>query len=102
MKLTVFAKSMKSAEGKPFKVYLSRLTNTKTGEEISVRLNLRDDLPRLQECPCIIEVDKKDANLAKRSLTDENGETHTYYTLWVNKYKMSDEEFIDHSLDDYE
>lgn len=102
MKLTVFAKSMKSGEGKAFKLYLSRLMNKNTGEEISVRLNLRDDLPRLPECPVIIEVEKKDANLAKRVLTDENGETRTYYTLWVNKYKVSDEEFVDHSLDDYE
>lgn len=102
MKLTIFAKNMKSAEGRPFKVYLTRLTNKNTGEEISVRLHLKEGLPQLPECPVIIQVEKKDANLAKRSIADDTGELHTYYTLWVNKYSVSDEEYVDHSLDDYE
>lgn len=102
MNLTVFAKSMKSAEGRPFKVYLTRLTNTKTEEEISVRLHLREGLPQLPECPVIIQVEKKDANLSRRTIPDDAGELHTYYTLWVNKYTVSDEAYVDHSLDDYE
>lgn len=108
MKLTIFAKNRTSHEGKKFTAYVTKLTK-KNGEEITAGVRFREECgaPKADECPCYVIVDKKDANLNTRTqtVTDENtGEEHiaTYYTMWVKNWKMSDEVYEDHSLDDFE
>lgn len=101
MNLTLYAKTKKTSEGRTFKIYLSRLINKKTEEEIPVRVNFREGLPLPTIYPCNIVVEKKDANLSTKKYTDEEGHEHISHNLWVNAYQMG-EPFEDHSLDDYE
>lgn len=101
MKLTIFSKSMKSKEDRKFKVYLTRLRN-KNGEEVSVRVAWAEGVVIPAQFPCIILVDKKDANLSTRTYKSEDGSTGTSHTLWVNAYTPTTEEYVDHSLDEYE
>lgn len=100
MKLTIFSKSMKSKEDRKFKVYLTRLKR-KDGEEVPVRVSWADGVVIPASFPCIILVDKKDANLSQKSYRDADGNLGTSYTLWVNDYSPSGEEYVDHSLDDF-
>lgn len=104
MKITLFRKVRNTKEGKKFDSFITKLTK-KDGSETTVSVRFLGD-PRdafdASLCPYIIIVDKKDANLSKRETMDENtGEMHTFYTLWVKKYTVSDEKYVDHSLDDY-
>ena len=108
MEIVVFAKNRTSKEGKKFTAYVTKLTK-KNGEEITAGVRFREDCgaPKADECPCCIEVDKKDANLNTHTqlVTDpDTGEERTaiYYTMWVMNWKKSDKIYEDHSLDDFE
>lgn len=102
MKITVFSKNMKSKEGRSFKVYLSRLVNKHTNEELPVRVAFSEGVTPPAECPCILTFERVDGHLSPRSYTTEKGEERTSYTLWLNAYDLSPEPYVDHSLDDYE
>lgn len=104
MKVTVFAKNKQTTDGKKFIIYIARLTK-KDGSEISVRVyfNEASGRPNKDECPMTIEINKKDANLSTETYTREDtGEEAVAYKLWVNAWKKAKEEFVDHSLDDFE
>ena len=101
MKITVFSKSMKTKEGKSFKIYLSRLTK-KTGEEVPVRVQFSEGLVIPASCPIIIEVPKESAQLSPRKYLDKDGNQAESYTLWVRDYAATGEQYVDHSLDDFE
>lgn len=107
MKVLVFAKKRQTKEGKQFTAYVSRLTK-KDGEEITTGVKFREECgsPKAEECPCYIEIDKANANLTtkKMEITTEDGEIKEVEskTLWVSKWKMSNEKYVDTSLDDFE
>ena len=103
MKKPIFA-SNRESDGKKFVSYSTRLVFTTTGEEVSATVKFRLPVtgPAKDDCPCIIEFDKKDANLSPRKYTNSKGEERTGYTLWISKYKVSEEKYVDHSLDDIE
>lgn len=103
MKITLFAKTAHSRDGKAFIRYIGKLTN-KEGKEVTMTVRPTGDIPQFvqSKCPYIIEFDKKDANLQSKKYTDKDGNERTSYTLWVKKYKESDEKFVDHSLDDFD
>lgn len=103
MKITLFAKTAHSRDGKAFIRYIGKLTN-KEGKEVTMTVRPSGDIPQFvqSKCPYIIEFDKKDANLQSKKYTDKDGNERTSYTLWVKKYKESDEKFVDHSLDDFD
>lgn len=107
MKVLVFAKKRQTKEGKQFTAYVSRLTK-KDGEEITTGVKFREECgsPKAEECPCYIEIDKANANLTtkKMDVTTEDGEIKEVEskTLWVSKWKMSTEKYVDTSLDDFE
>lgn len=101
MKLTIFSKTLRSKEGKQFKVYLTRLHNNTTGEDDACRVNFKEGIPIPQIFPVIVNVEKKDANLSTRRYTDDAGQEHKTLTLWVDAYNLTGEEYVDHSLDDY-
>lgn len=107
MKVLVFAKKRQTKEGKNFTAYVSRLTK-KDGEEITTGVKFREECgsPKAEECPCYIEIDKANANLTtkKMDVTTEDGEIKEVEskTLWVSKWKMSNEKYVDTSLDDFE
>lgn len=100
MRLTVFAKTMKSKEDRKFRVYLSRLTKT-SGEEVPIRIQWGEGVPIPSTFPIIINVEKKNANLSVRKYTDKDGNESLSHTLWVNEYTPTGEEYVDHSLDEY-
>lgn len=110
MKITLFSKKKHTKEGKEFNVFVGTL-NRKDGTNQYMTVKYSGDDKRLdfdgRKCPYIIEFNKEDANITKktRTLTDkETGETKsiTNYTLWLKNYKESSEKFIDHSLDEFE
>lgn len=104
MIITVFAKSATSKEGKKYIIYLGRLTNKATGEEVNVRVKFREDCgqPRADACPMTIIVPKEAANLVTSTYTvEDKGEERTSRTLWIAKWSEG-EPYVDHSLDEYD
>lgn len=102
MKITVFAKTAHTKEGKPFIRFIGKMH--KNGEEVNVVVKTSKSAQQLDEskCPYIIEFDKQDANMSTRKFTDSNNNERTSYTLWLKKWKESSEKYIDHSLDGFE
>lgn len=103
MEITLFAKKATTKEGKSFYRFLSRL-NRKDGtvQPVTVKFSGDCKLPKGEDCPMNIIVDKKNSNLASSSYLDEKtGETKSSYTLWVNDYKQGSA-YVDHSLDDFQ
>lgn len=104
MKITLFRKVRTTKEGKKFDSFITKLAK-KDGTEITASVKFSGDSRDAFDaslCPYIIIVDKQDANLSKRETKNEDtGEEHIFYTLWVKKYTVSDEKFVDHSLDDF-
>lgn len=103
MKLTVFAKTMKTKEdGRKFRIYLSRLIRKGTGEEVPVKIQWSEGVAIPSTFPIIIEVSKEHAQLSRRPYTDKDGNVCEGYTLWVREYKPTGDVYVDHSLDDFE
>lgn len=107
MKVLIFGKKRQTKDGKTFTAYVSKLPK-KDGTELTVGVKFREECgsPKLEECPCYVEVDRKDANLSTRSqeITTEDGEVKdvTSHTLWIQAWKPSNEKYVDHSLDDFD
>ncbi len=108
MKVLVFAKKRQTKDGRNFTAYVTKMSR-KDGTELTAGVKFREECgaPTLEECPCYIEVDKKNANLATRNreiVDEETGEVRdvVQYTLWVSDWDKSSEEYVDHSLDDFE
>ena len=103
MRKPIFARNVE-ANGTRFTTYSTRLIISSTGEVVAAKVKFRLPCmgPDKNACPCIIEFDKKEANLVRKNYTASDGETRTAYTLWVTNYKMTDEVYVDHSLDDIE
>jgi hypothetical protein len=103
MKTTVFAKKRVNSEGKVFYNYLGKLRK-KDGTELNVTVKFREDCgqPDWKECPMNIEFDKEFGNLVTTTYTHkETGELRERYTLWISEWHKG-EEYVDHSLDDFE
>ena len=102
MKITLFAKTAHTKDGKAFIRYIGRMTNN-AGKEVSMTVRTSGKAPAFDQdkCPYIVEFDQKDANLQSHKYTDKDGNEKTSYTLWLKKYKDSDEKYVDHSLDDF-
>lgn len=101
MRLEVFGKQRTNKDGKPFITYLSRITNMKTGEIIPVQIKFRTGVEVPKELPIVANIDKKNANLVKEDWENEEGETGVKNIIWVSEVK-SYEEYVDHTLDDFE
>lgn len=104
MKTTIFAKRVKSHDGKSFVVFVTQLER-KDGSKQYMRIMYsgkdRNKAFDTDICPLVIEFNREDANVSTRTYTDNSGEEHKSYTLWLKDYKVSDEKFVDHSLDDF-
>lgn len=101
MRIEVFGKQRTNKDGKPFTTYLSRITNMKTGEIIPIQIKFRTGVELPKELPIVANIDKKNANLVKEEWENDNGETGVKNVMWVSSVK-SYEEYVDHSLDDFE
>lgn len=102
MKITVFAKTAHTQDGKPFVRFIGRLPK-KDGTEVSmvVRTSQKAGNIDADKTPYIIEFNKEDANLSSRKYTDKDGNERVSYTLWLKKFTESSEKYVDHSLDDF-
>jgi hypothetical protein len=101
MRLEVFGKQRTNKDGKSFTTYLSRITNMKTGEIIPVQIKFRTGVEVPKELPIVANIEKKNANLVKENWENEKGETGVKHVLWVSVVTSYDE-YIDHTLDDFE
>lgn len=104
MQITVFAKSATSKEGKKYNIYLGRLINKNTGEEVNVRIKFRESCgqPKADACPMNILVNKEDANMVtSKYVVEDTGEERTTRTLWISGWSEGPA-YVDHSLDDYD
>ena len=101
MRLEVFGKQRTNKDGKPFTTYLSRITNMKNCDVISVQIKFRTGVEVPKELPIVANIEKKNANLVKENWENEDGETGVKHVLWVSAV-TSYEEYIDHTLDDFE
>ncbi len=104
MKILLFAKKRETKEGKKFTSYIGTLEK-KDGSEVVASVKFREECgnPKAEDLPAYLIVEKSDANLSPRKYADpETGEEKTAYTLWVSRWKMSEEKYVDHSLDDFE
>ena len=104
MKTTIFAKRVKSHDGKSFVTFVTNLER-KDGSMQYMRVMYsgkdRNKLFDSDVCPLVIEFKREDANVSAKTYTDNSGEERKSYTLWLKDYKVSDEKFVDHSLDDF-
>lgn len=105
MKVTLFRKQGTTKDGRKFNIFVTTL-NRKDGTKqyATVKYSGGDETKQFNpnKCPYIINVDKKHANIGITHWTDRNGEVREDYTLWVKDYTVSDEEYVDHSLDDFD
>ena len=103
MKITLFAKTAHSKDGKAFIRYITSMKD-KDGKVISMCVRTPSDVPAFvqSKCPYIVEFNKEDANLQARRYTDKNGNEKISYTLWLKAYKESADKYVDHSLDNFE
>ena len=104
MKTTIFAKKIKSHDGKSFTIFVTNLERKDgTQQYMKVMYTGKDKNKNFDSdtCPLVIEFDREDANISKTAYTDKNGEDRLSYTLWLKNYKVSNEKFVDHSLDDF-
>ena len=107
MKVLVFAKKRKSKEGREFTTYSTKLHKA-DGTETYANVKFREECgaPKLEECPCYIDVDKADANLdsKNREVVDEETGVISLVkdkTMWIKKWSFNPEKYVDTSLDEY-
>ena len=104
MNFILFGKKCTTNDGK--KTFFRYFANLKKndGTELPVSVKFRDECGNPKNVPCVITIDKKDANLSKDKyiVTDEEGIEieKTKDVLWISAFKES--EYVDHSLDDFE
>lgn len=103
MKITVFCSQKHTKEGKGFLVYSTKLVNVKSGEEVYANVKFVGDPNPIkkEDCPCILTFDKKDGNMSKRRFTTKDGKEGENLILWLKNFTVSDEQYVDHSLDDF-
>ena len=104
MKAKIFAKRIKTHDGKSFTIFVTNLER-KDGSKQYMRVMYsgkdRNKAFDSDICPLVIEFNREDANVSAETYTDKSGEERKSYTLWLKDYKVSDEKFVDHSLDDF-
>lgn len=104
MKTAIFAKRVKTRDGKTFVTFVTNLER-KDGSKQYMRVMYsgkdRNKVFDTDICPVLIEFNREDANVSAETYTDKSGEERKSYTLWVKDYTVSDEKFVDHSLDDF-
>ena len=103
MEIAIFAKKRQTREGKHFYSYITVLTRKDgTDQAMSVKFRESCPLPKPENCPMYINVERGNANIATRDYTREDtGEKVTSYTLWVNDWTPG-REYEDHSLDEFD
>lgn len=95
--ITIYAKTKRMADGNSFKIYLATLKVA--GDPTPVRVRFKGATPKT--FPVNIEVNRDTANLAS-STYEKDGQQKQTYTLWVEDWTLSGQEYRDTSLDNVE
>lgn len=104
MEITVFAKKRQSKDGRQFFTYITTMVK-KDGEPLTTAVKFRESCgqPDPKDCPMNIIVDKKNCNFTQKLLeNEETGQTIVSNTLWITDWAPSSNEYVDHSMDDFE
>lgn len=106
MRINVFKKTKTTKKGKKFDIYLSKLTNKKTGEIMIVQVKYvgqaQTDIENSNiKYPLTLDFDKANANLSTEGITTDNGETFIRNKLWITKLNKI-EQYVDDSLTDFD
>ena len=106
MKINVFKKTKTTKKGKKFDIYLSKLTNKKTGEIVNVQVKYvgqaQTDIENSNiNYPLTLDFDIKNANLSDEEIVLDNGNSFVRNNLWINKLNKI-EQYVDNSLTDFE
>lgn len=104
MKTTVFAKKVKTNDGKSFFTFVTSLEKKDGSKQYMKVMYSGDDKNKKfdsEDCPVVIEFDRNNANISTTAYTTKDGEERKQYTLWLKDYTVSEEKFVDHSLDDF-
>ena len=104
MKTTVFAKRIKTKDGKSFIEFVTSLER-KDGTKQYMRTMYsgkdRNKEFNADECPMIIEFDRSNANVSTKTYVSKTGEKRENYTLWIKDYNRTNETYVDRTLDDF-
>ena len=104
MKTTVFAKKVKMNDGKTFFTFVTSLEKKDGSKQYMNVMYSGDDKNKKfdsEDCPLVIEFDKANANISSTTYTSKEGEERKRYTLWLKDYTVSEEKYVDHSLDEF-
>ena len=104
MKTTVFAKKVKTNNGKTFFTFVTSMEKKDGSKQYMNVMYSGDDKNKKfdpEDCPVVIEFDKANANVGSTTYTTKEGEERKRYTLWLKDYTVSEEKYVDHSLDDF-
>ena len=98
--IAIFSKESTNRQGGKYTKYLGKLTK-KDGTQFTVQVHFRKTCgqPNALDCPMMIAFERKDANLAEKSVTNEDGETIITQNLWLSNWVEAGE-YVDTSLDD--
>lgn len=103
MTFNLFGKKCTTDDEKTFFNYFATIVK-KDGTEFPVKVKFRKDCGNPKNLPCVITINKKDANLSKETYTvvDNDGTEHVQFkdVLWISAFK--EDKYVDHSLDDFE
>ena len=104
MKTIVFAKKVKTNDVKSFFTFVTSLEKKDGSKQYMNVMYSGDDKNKKfdsEDCPLVIEFDKANANISTTTYTSKDGEERKRYTLWLKDYTVSEEKYVDHSLDDF-
>ena len=106
MKINVFRKTKTTKKGKKFDIYLSKLTNKRTGEIMHVQVKYvgqaQTDIENSNiKYPLTLDFDKANANLSAEEIATDSGEKFIRNNLWITKLNKI-EQYVDDSLTDFE
>ena len=102
LELTIFAKRRTKKDGQTFFNYITTLTR-KDGTTMTVGVRFRQECgkPKGEDCPMVIRVPRKNANLSTMEYPDpETGEAMEAKRLWVSKWEFVGA-YVDTTLDEY-
>lgn len=94
--ITVFSKAVEY-NGRKFRRFFATLP----GDDYMTTVKFRQECGEPEQTPVNIDLYRGDCNRARTPFTAKDGTVVEAYTLWVNKYKLSDLEYRDTSMDDY-
>ena len=104
MNLTLFARNRETKDGKKYVEFSTHIQRRDGTEQFAiVKFNQGTAMPKKEDCPLNVVVEKEDASLSKKAWVSEDGtKKGVNYTLWVSNWKVDvANPFRDTSLDEF-